>query len=252
MKIDCQECGARILAEDLHLPTSMAKCRNCNAVFSFAPRVQSAAVDKVERLRPPRPDGLQIHEMSVAPTEPGYRDAPRDRTTLVIVRRWFSPLFIFLAFFCMAWDGFLFFWYSNLVGAPGAVTVIAGLFPIVHVAVGVGLTYYTIAGFFNRTTFRLDERNLSVRHGPLPWKGNCVLPRDDIKQLYCEHEVSRGKNGPSHSYYLSAVRMNQQKVRLGSMPVAQAKYIEDILEERLGIGDMRVPGEAGPNESGGI
>ena len=42
--------------------------------------------------------------------------------------------------------------------------------------------------------------------------------------------------------------MNDRKVRLGSMPVDQAKYIEDLLEERLGIHDMQVPGDVGENE----
>jgi len=141
------------------------------------------------------------------------------------------------------------FWYSSLLGAPTAVSIIAGLFPILHVSVGIGLTYWTIAGFLNRTTLRLDERNLSVRHGPLPWKGNHTIPREDIKQLYCEHEVSQGKNGPTHSYYLSAVLVDERKLRLGSMPADHAKYIEELFEERLGITDMRVSGEAGAGAS---
>jgi hypothetical protein len=155
---------------------------------------------------------------------------------------------IFFAFFCIAWDSFLVFWYANLANTPTSFSIIGAIFPLAHVAVGVGLTYYTIAGFFNRTTFRLDERNLSVRHAPLPWKGNHTLAREDIKQLYCEHEVNQGKNGPNHSYYLSAVLVDERKVRLGSMPVDQAKYIEGLLEERLGISDMQVPGEIGPND----
>jgi hypothetical protein len=251
MKIDCQECGARILAADLDLPTSMAKCRNCNAVFSFADRLQASppvALTQRERLRTPRPEGLTIRETSDAPTEPGYRDAPRKQGSITVVRRWFSPVFIFLALFCCIWDGFLFFWYSKLTSGPAEFAILAGLFPILHVAVGVGLTYYTIAGFVNRTTLRLDERFLSVRHAPLPWKGNHTIARENIKQLYCEHEVTQGKNGASHSYYLSAVLMDEHKVRLASMPVDQAKYIEDIFEERLGIADMYVPGEVGRAE----
>lgn len=248
MKIDCNECGTRIVAEDLDLPTSMAKCRNCNAVFSFADRPRQTRPPKRERLRAPRPDGLGIRENSPEPSEPGYRDAPRKDGSITIVRRWFAPQFIFFAFFCVAWDGFLVFWYSNLVNSPSSFSFIAAAFPIAHVAAGVGLTYYTIAGFLNRTTIHLDERYLSIRHAPLPWKGNHTLDREDIKQLYCEHEVDRGKNGPNHSYYLSAVLMNDRKVRLGSMPMDQAKYIEDLLEERLGIHDMRVPGDVSENE----
>jgi hypothetical protein len=243
MKIDCNECGARIPAKDLDLPTSMAKCRACNAVFSFAERVRPAAISQRQRLRAPRPDGLEVRETQRRSTEPGYRDAPREEGSVTVVRRWFSPHIIFLAFFCIVWDGFLISWYSNLTSTPNSFSQIFALFPLVHVAVGVGLTYSTIAGFFNRTTLTLDERTLSVRHGPLPWKGNHTLAREDIQQLYCEHRVRHGKNGPSHTYYLSAMLIDGRSVRLGSMAIDQARYIEDLFEERLGIADMQVPGE---------
>lgn len=243
MKINCQECGALIFADDVDLPSSTAKCRNCNAVFSYVAQLRSGNPDQRDKLRAPRPEGLEVHEVGRGISEPGYRDAPQARGSITITRRWFAPHFIFLAFFCVAWDGFLVFWYANATGAPGAFSIIAMVFPLAHVAVGVGLTYYTLAGFLNRTTIQLDERSLSVRHSPLPWKGNHTLGRDEIKQLYCEHEMSQGKNGQQHSYYLSAVLKDERKVRLASMPVDQAKYIEDVLEERLGIHDMAVPGE---------
>jgi hypothetical protein len=245
MKINCQDCGALIFADDVDLPSSTAKCRNCNSVFSFVRQLHARPSDQRERLKTPRPDGLKIHEIGGSSQEPGYRDAPQARGSITISRRWFAPHFIFLVFFCIVWDGFLVSWYSNVSTAPGPVSILFMLFPLAHVAAGIGLTYYTLAGFLNRTTIQLDERNLSVRHAPLPWKGNCTLGREEIKQLYCEHEVSRGKNGPTNSYYLSAVLMNESKVRLASMPVDQAKYIEDVLEERLGIHDMAVPGEVG-------
>lgn len=246
MKIDCQECGTRILAEDLDLPSKMAKCRQCNAVFSFAHNVPSAPVAQRERLRAPRPDGLLVHETALAPSEPGYRDAPRRGDAVTVTRRWFAAHHVFLAFFCIAWDGFLVFWYANLGNTPGPFSIIAAVFPIAHVAVGIGLTYSTLAGFLNKTTFVLDEQTLTVRHGPLPWKGNHTLARTDIKQLYCEESVSRNNNGVNRSYYLSAVLVDGQQVRLGSMPMNHAKYIEDLLEEHLGLADMHVPGEVGP------
>ncbi len=245
MKLECTECGTPIVSQDIDLPTKMAKCRACNAVFSFADRVLPAAMEQRPRIRAPRPEGLEVRETFFEPNEPGYRDAPRSRGTVTIVRRWFAPQFIFLLFFCIAWDAFLVFWYTNATQGPGAFAWIAAIFPIAHVAVGVGLTYYTIAGFVNHTTIKLDEHNLSVRHAPLPWKGNHTLAREEIRQLYCEHQVSEGKNGPSHSYHLSAVLADGRKVRLAAMPVEQGKYIEELLEDKLGIENMAVPGEVG-------
>ena len=235
MKIDCHECGSRILAQDLDLPTSMAKCRNCNAVFSFADRPDRAPIVQRERLRAPRPDGLDVRETSPDPSEPGYRNAPPKSGTVTIVRRWFAPQFIFFAFFCVAWDGFLVFWYSNLTSGPDSFSIIAAIFPIAHVAAGVGLTYYTIAGFLNRTTIHLDERSLSVRHAPLPWKGNHTLDREDIKQLYCSERFSSGRPGDgwnqhgSWNYQLNALLQNDTKVTLlhGLLEPEEAYFLEE-------------------------
>jgi hypothetical protein len=242
MKIDCTECGARVLAEDVDLPTKMAKCRACNAVF---PIDSAAPAPAPRRARPPRPEGLQIFSDAPALGEPGYRDAPGVGGQVRIVRRWFSPQFIFLLFFCIAWDAFLVFWYANATKGGGGFTLIAVVFPIAHVAAGVGLTYYTLAGFLNHTTFALDASHFSIQHAPLPWKGSRRIPRGDIVQLYCEEVVSQGKNGPSSAFYLSAVLTGDIKLRLASMPLDQAKYLEAELEERLGLVNEIVPGQVG-------
>src|SRR5690606_5247899 len=73
---------------------------------------------------------------------------------LVFTRRWFQPVFLFLAFFCLMWDGFLVVWYGIAFATLGTAKgpgLMMFVFPLIHVAVGVGLTYYTICGFFNRT-----------------------------------------------------------------------------------------------------
>ena len=57
------------------------------------------------------------------------------------------------------------------------------VFPIAHVAVGVGLTYYTVAGFVNSTVLRVSEGQLAVRQGPFPWPGNRTLHTSDLDQL---------------------------------------------------------------------
>ena len=74
----------------------------------------------------------------------------------------------------------------------------------------------------------------------VPTASSSVKIRPNLPSLVIA--IHREKTVPS------AVLMNDRKVRLGSMPVDQAKYIEDLLEERLGIHDMQVPGDVGENE----
>ncbi len=158
----------------------------------------------------------------------------------MLERSWFSPSLIFMAFFCVVWDSFLVFWYSMALraGAPWIMVV----FPIAHLAVGVGLTYSTLCGFVNRTRIAVEGGRLSIGHGPLPWRGNRVLETQALDQLFCEEKI--GSKG-SKSYVLSALLKGGEKVvLLKSLPEAdQALYIEALLEDRLGIVDVPVAGE---------
>jgi hypothetical protein len=162
---------------------------------------------------------------------------------LTLSYRWFSAKFIFLAIFCLLWDGFIVFWYSMAAteGAPWIMLV----FPLLHVAVGVGLTYYTIAGIYNRTTITVGQGRLSIVHAPFPWPGNRILQSPELGQLYSEERVSQGRNGPSVSYQLSAITRDNRKIKLiaGLESPDSVRFIERQIEEWLGIRDRKVEGE---------
>ena len=157
---------------------------------------------------------------------------------LRIVRRWFSPRIIFLAFFCIFWDGFLVFWYTR-----PEMPLFAMLFSLMHVAIGIGLTYSTLAGFINSTVIDIGSGQLVIRHRPLPWFGNRTLARGELKQLFSE-EV-RGSGQSRFTFRLSAVHRDGRKIKLvGGLPEAdQALFLEQQIESRLGIADQRVGGE---------
>jgi predicted Zn finger-like uncharacterized protein len=246
VKVVCPGCRTEIDAADLNLDRMLAKCRTCSSVFDFSDQVAGAesAAPLVQRRRPavPLPPGLTVVE-DRAPGEggePTYREHPRDRA-LTIVRRWYTPMLFGLILFCVAWDSFLVFWYSAVGGAPWLFYV----FPLLFVAVGAGLTYFTICGFVNRTTIRLADGRLTIQHGPLPWPGNRTIPADELSQLFCEERISRNRNGTSSSFCLSAVYKTGRKVRLlpGLAEPEQGLFIEQRLEERLGIVDVAIAGE---------
>ena len=108
----------------------------------------------------PIPEGLKI-------TENSYE--------LVIERKWFSYAHIFTFFFSIAWNGFLFTFYTALM--EGDAPMMFMLFPLIHVAVGIGLFYYSITGFFNKTRISGQKGVLGIRNFPLPWKGKKHLWR---------------------------------------------------------------------------
>ncbi|MFH0990080.1 MAG: hypothetical protein V1799_08700 [bacterium] len=168
-----------------------------------------------------------------------------DQTTsgLVLTYRWFSPKFIFLALFCVIWDGFLVFWYAIALGGNSSWEMI--LFPVLHIALGIGLTYYTVAGFINRTVITVGQGRLSIEHGPMMWFGSWLLNSTEISQIYVEEIVTRGKHGPSTSFQLNAITQDGRKIKLmgGFESADSARFIENKVEEWLGIHDRKVEGE---------
>ncbi len=162
---------------------------------------------------------------------------------LILSFRWFSAKFIFLAFFCLIWDGFLVFWYS-LAFTENAPLIML-VFPLLHVAIGIYLTYYVIAGIYNRTVVTVGQGRLSIQHGPIPWPGSRILQASELTQLYTEERVTRGKHGPRVSYDLSAVSRDNKKIRLltGLDTPDSVRFLERQIEDRLGIRDRRVEGE---------
>lgn len=225
--MQCPRCLRQIPADDVNLQNLVAMCRPCNEVFSFA-RGQAMPIKAgglgSERLTP-RPASIHVEE----DTEPRR-----------LWFAWFRPSIILLTFFCIAWDGFLVFWYTMAFKAPQIIWIMV-LFPICHLAIGIGLTYSMLAGYLNRTVITLSSDLLNVWHGPVPWWGNCNLPCDQIEQLYCTTEY-RGRN--STQYALNALLAEGGKVKLLSADdLDMALFCEQKLEEWLQIEPEPVAGE---------
>lgn len=165
--------------------------------------------------------------------------------------RWWSWRVCFLVFFCISWDASLVFWYSVGIANP-AFPWIFFVFPIVHLAVGVSLTYFTLAILVNRTVVLVDQEELQVRHGPLPWLGNLRIPVDQIAQLYVG-DAANGDHGSEANIwsfrrrYSVALRVllrdgaSRTLLRLEDLELAL--YLEREIEKFLGIPDKLVEGE---------
>jgi hypothetical protein len=114
------------------------------------------------------------------------------------------------------------------------------VFPVCHVAAGVGLTYYTFCGYLNRTTIDLSYDQLTIRHGPLPWLGNHTLNPLDIASI----DLSEGMRSDSEtSYNVSAVdHEGRLRVLLSNLPIAEAVYLSHTLREKLGMREISQEG----------
>jgi hypothetical protein len=157
--------------------------------------------------------------------------------------RWFSPTYIFLAFFCLVWDGFLLFWYSVAFAQNAPWIMFA--FPVLHIATGIGITYYTLAGFYNRTVITVGMGKISIQHTPLPWPGNRTIASEDLIQLYSEQRFIQSNNSTRTTFQLSAISRENRKIKLLSdlNSPDEVRFLEHKIEEQLGMKDRPVEGE---------
>lgn len=234
MQMSCEVCHAPLRPEDVRLDLAVAKCHSCNAVYDLSGRkargltVAASEQRKLVRAKAPLPKRFRVE----------------DQDGMTRIRwRWFTPSHLFLLVFCILWNGFLATWYgiSFAVDAP----LIMKLFPIIHVAVGVGLSYYTLTGFVNRTVIEVSRSQLTIHHGPLPWRGNMSEPGRQFTQLYGEENSRTNKGHTTFTYDLIALDREGRKVKLlsGLTEKDQVLYLEQTLERRLGIEDAPVDGE---------
>lgn len=211
-----------------------------------AAQARAAAAERRAAELQKRLDAVEEAEDAARPELPvpeGVRvDRQGDR--VAVSWRWFRPAeHLTLLVFCIAWDAFLVFWYMTATSMGS--DWIAIVFPIAHVAVGLGLTYTVLTGFCNRTTIHAGPSRLEVTHGPLPWLGNRRLARSDVRQVYATKDLVQGKHRTREVFHLCALMDGGSEVRLlkdvGSH--ARAQYFEHVIERALGIRDRPVVGE---------
>ncbi len=229
--LKCPSCGANINVDKNAESVTCGYCGSQNAIQ----RAISAGSPASERPAPIRPRAKPDGSIKIE------NSAERLRIT----RRWFTPATIFLAFFTLVWDGFLIFWYTMAMGGGAPVEML--LVPLLHLVVGIYLTYTVLCGFVNRTIVELNREQLEVWFDPMPWPGEKTIQTAQIKQLYCKERVKRSKNGPRYSYQLFAVTQDDEEVKVlsGLHSPDIAAVFEQEIERWLRIEDHPVVGEYG-------
>lgn len=233
MQIKCRSCANIVPAEGLNLDHMIAKCAHCHAVFRFEIEGQApAGPPERERANVAQPDGFTVEDHG---------------RVLIISRRWRSGCAIaFFSVFALVWNGFV--W--SIYWLPGAPVGIFNLFLVPFQLVGLGLAYLVAALFVNSTTITVDNRNVRVKHHPLPFPGSVELGVTDIEQLFVRNRLSTsssksGSRSIRVHYSVEAVlRDGKRKPLLRQVSDADtALWLEQVLEERLGIADRPVRGE---------
>lgn len=165
-------------------------------------------------------------------------------TYIHITRKWFGAQILFLTFFAIFWNVFLFKFYAEF---SETVDIWTKLFPLFHVGAGIGISYYAIAGWFNKSNIFVSKATIEISHKPLPWFGNKKLDATELKQLYVKEKINRNRNSTSVTYEVHAILHSQRNIKLltGLENSEQALYIEQEIEKFLQIENAPVRGEIG-------
>ncbi len=222
--LTCPNCNFFVAAKDINISKTIAKCENCNHVFSFE--------DDFD-FREGRPEMLIPEGMEVLNL----------RSELDIEVKWTKSIQPMMVVFTLVWNLFLLpFVIGGIMAGQAQILLFAGA----HIAVGLGLLYNIFAQLFNRTNISVTDKRIEIntRPFPTPGKSKIELDADDLDQLYVTKYVSSTTNGvPSYAYALYAIDKNGTKfILIKGLNKESQLYIEQEIERYLQIKDRPIQG----------
>ncbi|MBX2874704.1 MAG: hypothetical protein KTR30_21455 [Saprospiraceae bacterium] len=221
-KIGCPNCGSDVPASDLNINDKIAKCGNCNVVFSFQKEVRELEVAEQVASKPEiiRPEGIDIfhfeEEMDITMDQP--ISVPEVLLGSLVP---FIGLLFILAYFASDKE-----------------------FPLWLALMGGVASFLSILNLVNRSNHKIfiniDDRFLSIKRRPKKFIQDQQYNISEIDQLYL-----RVIGGYHHIYMLVNGPGGQKHVKLVSnlQSTSKARFLEQEIERKLGIKDRRVPEE---------
>lgn len=225
LQLHCPKCDHDIIADDINIDRGLAKCRNCNNVFSFEEKLRTPLRKRKEVLMP---EQIEIDE---------YEDE------MTIFYKWrkakgISPFFIFFGLF---WNGMLIPFVLAAI-ASGELAFLLGI--SLHLMVGIGFIIFIMTRLMNTTYITVDDYELSIEHRPfvIPFlHKNQYYDVRSIKQLDAQKYVSHTSNNvPIHAYAVVAKFDDGDELKIikGLKTQSKALFIEQEIELFLGIKDQ--------------
>lgn len=150
-------------------------------------------------------------------TDEGYKEITFKKKTLT---------YVFLMFFAIAWNSFLFGFFTNCGGVPSFIY----LFMLPFVAAGFFMIWQVLYGFFGKVTMTLSGSELIYKNSifGVVFKTNSI-PYNDVKEIKITTE--RGSKG-SISYLLTVFGTGKM-IKIGKflgLDRVDLEYVKDVIE----------------------
>ena len=228
----CENCGSQIEGANININSSLAKCGECNTVFSIK-EDHFFLHDRKGRPEMIMPEGTDVLELN---------------DSLDIRLDWLKShsrgALMFLTLFAIFWNGSI---AVAAVAAWGSGAFSSIGFMSIHLLVGLGLMYYLASVYLNYTDVIVNDSFVEINHRPIknPFVRGKRIESEEIDQIYVTKYVSSTTNGnPNYAYALYAIlKTNGTKVNLiKGMNRETQLYLEQEIERFLKINDRPVSG----------
>ncbi len=121
---------------------------------------------------------------------------------------------------------------------------------LILIAFGVFIVYYSLAKLLNTTNIHVNNQEIRVYSGPLPFSKNLNLKKSDVKQLYVtQHRIGHRYYVYATTYQINVILSDKNVITLvkGLDTPQQGRFIENKIEDFLNITDIHVEGELDKN-----
>lgn len=230
VELECKNCGAPLSARDVSDELAVARCPHCQGVFAL------------EKIAPPPAETKRVSLPLRAFSRPRYFQVQREADKLefegtpalaALLTVPFALVFIVLPL-------------GLLLSLNAAEAGIFMLIPLVFVGVGTAMFFKTLDTGLSKVRIFVDNKTLDCRKRGLRSKWYCCVPVDSILQLYVTEHTTHRSNNPTTWYHLHCIRSdgNRELIYDHFRKPEQALYIEQEIEEFLGLENLRV-GDSG-------
>ena len=106
--------------------------------------------------------------------------------------------------------------------------------------------YFSLAKLINTTKIRVTHNAIEVKNGPLPYSKNLMLKKEDVTQFYVtQHRIGHRYYLFATTYQINIILKSDKVITLvkGLYTPKQGRFIENKIEDFLGITDIHVDGE---------
>ncbi len=217
--ICCPSCNNDIIADHINLQHKIAKCNNCNSIFSIDEDIESLKNKKEVKQDLLRPEGIDLFHFK------NNLDITIDQH-IHGVDAFGIGLFPIAAVFSV----FLYFFSDKVTFSP--------IIPIVLSVIGLYYIYKAANYSKNKTYIDINNQFISIKSRPKNFRKDKSFLASDVDQLYLKHAPDGG--GFSLQIIVNTLNGQKHEHLCTVNTISKAKYLEQEIEKYLKIKNRKV------------